>query len=32
MTRDELEMLATPLVERTFAVCQEALAVARASR
>jgi len=29
MTRDELEMLATPLVERTFAVCQEALSVAR---
>jgi molecular chaperone DnaK len=29
MTRDELEMLATPLVERTFAVCQEALAVAK---
>jgi molecular chaperone DnaK len=28
MTRDELEMLATPLVERTFAVCQEALSVA----
>jgi molecular chaperone DnaK len=29
MTRDELEMLATPLVERTFAVCQEALSLAR---
>jgi molecular chaperone DnaK len=29
MTRDELEMLATPLVERTFAVCQEALGVAK---
>jgi molecular chaperone DnaK len=29
MTRDELEMLATPLVERTFAVCQEALSVAQ---
>ena len=29
MTRDELEVLATPLVERTFAVCQEASAVAR---
>ena len=29
MTRDELEMLATPLVERTFAVCQESLGVAR---
>jgi molecular chaperone DnaK len=29
MTRDELEMLATPLVERTFAVCQEALSIAR---
>ncbi|HEX3771154.1 MAG TPA: Hsp70 family protein [Polyangiaceae bacterium] len=29
MTRDELEMLATPLVERTFAVCQEALAIAK---
>jgi molecular chaperone DnaK len=29
MTRDELEMLATPLVERTFAVCQDALSVAR---
>jgi molecular chaperone DnaK len=29
MTRDELEMLAAPLVERTFAVCQDALAVAR---
>jgi molecular chaperone DnaK len=31
MTRDELDMLATPLVERTFAVCQEALSVARLS-
>jgi molecular chaperone DnaK len=31
MTRDELDMLATPLVERTFAVCQEALGVARLS-
>ncbi len=29
MTRSELEALATPLVERTFAVCQEALAVAQ---
>ncbi len=29
MTRDELERLATPLIERTFAVCQDALAVAR---
>jgi molecular chaperone DnaK len=29
MTRDELEMLAAPLVERTFAVCQDALSVAR---
>ena len=29
MTRGELEMLAAPLVERTFAVCQEALAIAR---
>ena len=29
MTRDELEMLAAPLVERTFAVCQESLSVAR---
>jgi molecular chaperone DnaK len=29
MTRDELEMLATPLVERTFAVCQEALSIAK---
>jgi molecular chaperone DnaK len=29
MTRDELEMLAMPLVERTFAVCQEALSIAR---
>src|SRR3984957_5272241 len=29
MTRDELEMLAGPLVERTFAVCQESLSVAR---
>jgi len=29
MTRDELEMLATPLVERTFSVCQESLSVAR---
>src|SRR5580704_3294151 len=31
MTRDELDMLATPLVERTFAVCQEALGVSRLS-
>jgi molecular chaperone DnaK len=31
MTRDELDMLATPLVERSFAVCQEALSVARLS-
>jgi molecular chaperone DnaK len=31
MTRDELDMLATPLVERTFAVCQEALSVAQLS-
>src|SRR5258708_11628621 len=29
MTRDELEMLAAPLVERTFAVCQEALSIAK---
>jgi molecular chaperone DnaK len=29
MTRAELEMLATPLIERTFAVCQDALGVAR---
>jgi molecular chaperone DnaK len=29
MTRDELEMLAAPLVDRTFAVCQEALAIAK---
>jgi molecular chaperone DnaK len=29
ITRDDLEMLATPLVERTFAVCQDALSVAR---
>jgi molecular chaperone DnaK len=29
MTRAEIEMLATPLIERTFAVCQDALAVAR---
>ncbi|HLK45874.1 MAG TPA: Hsp70 family protein, partial [Acidimicrobiales bacterium] len=29
MTRAELEMLASPLIERTFAVCQDALAVAR---
>jgi molecular chaperone DnaK len=29
MSRDELEMLAAPLVERTFAVCQEALALAK---
>jgi molecular chaperone DnaK len=29
MTRSELEMLATPLVERTFAVCQEALSIAQ---
>jgi molecular chaperone DnaK len=28
MTRADLEMLAAPLVERTFAVCQEALSVA----
>jgi molecular chaperone DnaK len=28
MTRHELEMLAAPLVERTFAVCQEALSIA----
>ncbi len=28
MTREELEKLAGPLVERTFAVCQEALSVA----
>ncbi len=31
MSRDELDMLAAPLVERTFAVCQEALAVAKLS-
>jgi molecular chaperone DnaK len=30
MRRDELEMLAKPLIERTFAVCQDALAVAGA--
>ncbi len=29
MTRDEIERLAAPLVERSFAVCQEALAVAQ---
>jgi molecular chaperone DnaK len=29
MTRAELEMLATPLIERTLAVCQEALSIAR---
>lgn len=29
MTRDELDALAAPLVERTFAVCQEALSMAR---
>jgi molecular chaperone DnaK len=29
MTRAELEMLAAPLIERTFAVCQDALGVAR---
>jgi molecular chaperone DnaK len=29
MTRDELEMLAAPLVDRTFEVCQEALAIAK---
>jgi molecular chaperone DnaK len=29
LTRGELEMLATPLVERTFAVCQEALSIAQ---
>jgi len=29
MTRDEVEMLAAPLVDRTFAVCQEALAIAK---
>lgn len=29
MTRDELDALALPLVERTFAVCQEALSMAR---
>jgi molecular chaperone DnaK len=31
MTRDELDMLAAPLVERTFAVCQEALSIAKLS-
>ena len=31
MTRDELDMLAGPLVERTFAVCQEALSIAKLS-
>jgi molecular chaperone DnaK len=31
MTRDELDMLAAPLVERTFAVCQESLSVAKLS-
>ena len=29
MARDEIERLAAPLVERTFAVCQEALSVAQ---
>jgi molecular chaperone DnaK len=29
MTREELEAHATPLIERTFAVCQDALAMAR---
>jgi molecular chaperone DnaK len=29
MTRDELDMVAAPLVERTFAVCQEALSIAQ---
>ncbi|HXX70540.1 MAG TPA: Hsp70 family protein [Polyangiaceae bacterium] len=29
MTRDELDALAAPLVERTFAVCQEAMSMAR---
>src|SRR5262249_1736919 len=29
LSRAELEMLATPLVERTFAVCQEALSIAQ---
>jgi molecular chaperone DnaK len=29
MTRVELEKLAAPLIERTFAVCQEALAIAQ---
>ncbi len=29
MTADELDVLAAPLVERTFAVCQEALSIAR---
>jgi molecular chaperone DnaK len=29
MTRAELEMLAAPLVERTLAVCQEALSISR---
>jgi molecular chaperone DnaK len=29
ITRAEIEMLATPLVERTFAVCQEALSIAQ---
>jgi molecular chaperone DnaK len=28
MTRDDLEMLAAPLVERTLAVCQESLSIA----
>jgi len=29
LSRAELEMLATPLIERTFAVCQEALSIAQ---
>jgi molecular chaperone DnaK len=32
MTRTELEQLATPIVERTFNVCDEALQIARLSR
>jgi molecular chaperone DnaK len=32
MTRTELEQLATPIVERTFDVCDQALAIARLSR
>jgi molecular chaperone DnaK len=31
LTRSELEMLSTPLVDRTFAVCEEALSIANQS-